>query len=107
MWRGGLSPALRICAYHLRMDWKLFAAAFGTVFIAELGDKTQIATLTLASGKKAWLPVLIGAALALVCTSIIAVAAGDLVGRYVPENVLKKVAGAIFIVLGVLYVWKG
>jgi putative Ca2+/H+ antiporter (TMEM165/GDT1 family) len=89
------------------MDWKLFATAFSTVFIAELGDKTQIATLTLASGKKAWLPVLIGAALALCTTTVIAVAAGDIVGRYVPEAVLKKVAGGIFILLGVLYVWKG
>jgi putative Ca2+/H+ antiporter (TMEM165/GDT1 family) len=89
------------------MDWKLLATAFTTVFIAELGDKTQLATLTLASGKRAWLPVLIGAASALVCTTILAVAAGDLVGRYVPENVLKKIAGAIFIALGVLYVWKG
>jgi putative Ca2+/H+ antiporter (TMEM165/GDT1 family) len=89
------------------MDWKLFATAFSTVFIAELGDKTQIATLTLASGKKAWVPVLIGAALALVTTTIIAVAAGDIVGRYVPESVLKKIAGGVFIVLGVIYVWKG
>jgi putative Ca2+/H+ antiporter (TMEM165/GDT1 family) len=89
------------------MDWKLFATAFSTVFIAELGDKTQIATLTLASGKRAWLPVLVGAALALVCTTILAVAAGGVVARWVPENVLKKVAGGIFILLGVLYVWKG
>jgi putative Ca2+/H+ antiporter (TMEM165/GDT1 family) len=85
------------------MDWKLLATTFSAIFVAEMGDKTQLATLALASGKRAWLPVLIGAATALVCTSIIAVAAGGAIGRYVPEIWLKRGAGALFIVLGVLY----
>jgi putative Ca2+/H+ antiporter (TMEM165/GDT1 family) len=89
------------------MDWKLLATAFTSVFVAELGDKTQLATLTLASGKRAWLPVLIGAAGALVLSTIVAVAAGSAVGRYVPENVLKKIAGAVFIALGVVYIVRG
>ena len=89
------------------MDWKLLATAFTSVFVAELGDKTQLATLTLASGKRSWFPVLIGAACALVLSTIIAVAAGSAVGRYVPENVLKKIAGAVFIALGVVYIVRG
>jgi putative Ca2+/H+ antiporter (TMEM165/GDT1 family) len=83
------------------MDWKLLATTFTAVFIAELGDKTQLATLSLASGKRAWLPVLIGAASALVCTSILAVAVGATIGKYVPENVVKRAAGGLFVLLGV------
>ena len=90
------------------MDWKLLLTTFSAVFVAEMGDKTQLATLALASeSKRAWLPVLLGAATALVCTSIIAVAAGGVVGRYVPEIWLKRGAGALFIVLGVLYLVRG
>jgi putative Ca2+/H+ antiporter (TMEM165/GDT1 family) len=51
--------------------------------------------------------VLVGAATALVCSTVIAVAAGAALGRYLPENVLKKAAGGIFVVLGVLYLVRG
>jgi putative Ca2+/H+ antiporter (TMEM165/GDT1 family) len=88
------------------MDWKLLATTFGAVFLAELGDKTQLATLTLASGKVSRLAIFLGAAGALICTSLIAVLAGDLVSRYVPEAYLRRVAGGVFIVLGLLYMFR-
>ena len=84
------------------MDWKLLATTFGAVFIAELGDKTQLATLSLASGKVSRLSVFLGSASALVCTSLIAVLVGEAVTRYVPEVYLRRAAGLLFIVLGVL-----
>ena len=85
------------------MDWKLFATTFGVVFMAELGDKTQLATLSLAAGSSRRLIVFAASALALVCTSAIAVAAGDVVARYVSPLWLRRAAGAAFLVLGALY----
>jgi putative Ca2+/H+ antiporter (TMEM165/GDT1 family) len=88
------------------MDWKQLATTFGAVFIAELGDKTQLATLSLASGRVSRLAVFIGAASALVCTSLIAVVAGDAITRVIPPAWLRRAAGVIFLVLGVLYLLK-
>jgi putative Ca2+/H+ antiporter (TMEM165/GDT1 family) len=89
------------------LDWKLLATTFGAVFIAELGDKTQLATLSLSAGKEVnRLSVFLGSASALVCTSLIAVLAGELISRYVPPQYLRRGAGAIFIVLGLLYIFR-
>jgi len=83
------------------MDLKLMATAFATVFMAELGDKTQLATLTFAAeGKSRW-AVFIGAAAALVTSSAVAVLAGEAVSRVVPVLWLKRVAGAAFIAIGI------
>lgn len=86
------------------MDWKTFATTFGAVFIAELGDKTQLATLSLASSSRSRLPVFLGSALALVATSAIAVIAGEALARAVPPIWIKRAAGILFLVLGVLLV---
>ena len=87
------------------MDLKLMATAFATVFLAELGDKTQLATLTFAAeGKSRW-AVFVGAAVALVTTSAIAVIAGEAVSRVVPVLWLKRVAGAAFIAIGIWTLW--
>lgn len=83
------------------MDWKLVALTFGSVFMAELGDKTQLATLTFAGEAKSKWSVFLGSAGALVCTSAIAVLAGTLVAQYVNPIWLKRIAGAAFIIIGV------
>ena len=88
------------------MDWKLLATTFGAVFVAELGDKTQLATLSLSSGKVNRLSVFLGSASALVCTSLIAVLAGDLISRWIPPQYIRRGAGAIFIALGLLYILR-
>ena len=77
------------------MDWKLLLTTFGAVFVAELGDKTQLATLSLASGKVSRLAVFLGSAGALVCTSLLAVLAGAAISRYVPPIYLRRAAGEI------------
>ena len=83
------------------MDWKVFATVFGTVFLAELGDKTQLATLLFASRNAAALwTIFIAASLALVLTSAIGVAAGALVSQYLNPRYLSYVAGVGFIVIG-------
>jgi putative Ca2+/H+ antiporter (TMEM165/GDT1 family) len=101
-------PPRFFLAYDRRMDFfARMARTFGLIFLAELGDKTQLATLSLAVDKRARLPVFLGAALALVCTTLLAVLGGEAIARFVPEAYLRRLAGAAFLVLGALYLFKG
>ena len=84
------------------MDIKILATVFTAVFIAELGDKTQLATLLFAADREvSKLAVFVGASLALIVASGIGVAAGGLIAEYVSPNVLRYVAGAGFIAIGI------
>ena len=84
------------------MEWKLFYSTFFAVFLAEMGDKTQLATLALAgSGGSRWV-VFAGSALALVATSAIAVIVGATLYRYLSPIWIKRAAGTLFLVLGVM-----
>jgi putative Ca2+/H+ antiporter (TMEM165/GDT1 family) len=89
------------------MDWKLFLTTFAAVFVAELGDKTQLATLSLAAGGRSRLVVFAAAAAALVATSGIAVAAGAGLGHALPAVWIKRGAGVLFVVLGVVFLVRG
>jgi putative Ca2+/H+ antiporter (TMEM165/GDT1 family) len=83
------------------MDLRLFATVFWTVFVAELGDKTQLATLLYAADSAhPKLTVFAASATALVVTSGLGVLAGSLVSEYVDERVLRWVAGLGFIAVG-------
>lgn len=84
------------------MDWKVLATVFSAVFIAELGDKTQLATLLFAADKEVgkW-TVFFGASLALVAATAIGVLAGGLISAYVSEKHLHYFAGVGFIAIGV------
>ena len=88
------------------MDWKILLSTFGTIFVAELGDKTQLATLSMAAGSRAKWAVFVGAALALCASSAVAVVAGEAVGRVLPAIWLRRIAGGAFIVLGLLYLLR-
>ena len=83
------------------MDRKILTTVFVTVFIAELGDKTQLATLLFAADKEVskWL-VFVGASLALVATSAIGVLAGTAISEYVSERTLHLNSGIGFIAIG-------
>ena len=84
------------------MDWKLLSTVFASVFIAELGDKTQLATMLFASDKQiSKITVFAGASLALVVTSAIGVLAGGVLSNYVSEKHLHYLAGIGFIAIGV------
>ncbi len=75
---------------------------FIAVFIAELGDKTQLATLLFASDKEvSKLTVFIGASLALIVASGIGVLAGSFISQYVSEKHLHHIAGIGFVGIGV------
>lgn len=84
------------------MDWKILFASFATIFLAELGDKTQLAALFYASKSQKPVPVLIGASLALIASTVIAVALGHFAGKAIPAPIISKIAGAVFVVMGVL-----
>jgi putative Ca2+/H+ antiporter (TMEM165/GDT1 family) len=83
----------------------LFASTFASIFVAELGDKTQLATLSLASGGGSRWVVFFGSALALVTSSAIATVAGEAVSRAIPALWLTRASGALFIALGVWTLW--
>lgn len=73
---------------------------FGLIFLAELGDKTQLATFAFSAESPSRLSVFIGSATALVLTSLVAVLFGGLVGKWIPANTIKISAGILFILLG-------
>ncbi|MBL4781222.1 MAG: TMEM165/GDT1 family protein [Porticoccaceae bacterium] len=89
------------------MDWKLVITIFATVFIAELGDKTQLATLLFAADKEVGkLTVFFAASAALVVASAIGVLAGSLLSAYVSERFLTYIAGIGFILIGVYTLYR-
>lgn len=87
------------------MDWKLFATAFVAFFVAELGDKTQIAALALSGAHPRPFTIFLGAWLALGVTTALGVAVGTVAGRFVSERALEVAAGAIFLALGAWTLW--
>lgn len=89
------------------MDWKILGIVFASVFIAEMGDKTQLATMLFAADKDVskW-TIFFGASLALVATSAIGVLVGGALSEYVNEKYLHYAAGAGFIIIGVWTLWK-
>jgi len=83
------------------LDLKIFVTIFAAIFIAELGDKTQLATMLFASDKEVnKLMVFLAASTALVVASAIGVAAGSLLSSYISERVLSYVAGTGFVLIG-------
>jgi len=89
------------------MNGKIFFTVFGAVFLAELGDKTQLATMLFAADHQAGkLTVFAAAALALVCTSALGVLAGSWLSRYMEARQLAILAGIVFIAIGIWTIIK-
>ena len=84
------------------MDWKIFVTTFATLFIAELGDKTQLAVITLTSKHQKPLPIFLGATLALASVTLLGVLGGEAAYRLMPAEHLRKLASGLFIILGLL-----
>ena len=84
------------------MDLRVLLTTLGVIFLAEMGDKTQLAAMTMAAQtKKPW-AVFIGASVALACVSAIGVLVGGVLSQYVPLEWIKRVAAVAFIIIGVL-----
>ena len=92
------------------MDWKVFVSAFGLIFLAELGDKTQLAAMAMAARSHSPLAVFLGAVAGFGLLTLIGVAFGGLIARFVPEAYVRLVAGGLFILFGILIIlgkgWK-
>ena len=83
------------------MDIKIFTTVFAAIFLAELGDKTQLATFLFAADREvSKMTIFLGASAALVVASGIGVLAGMLVAEHVDERYLRYAAGACFILIG-------
>jgi putative Ca2+/H+ antiporter (TMEM165/GDT1 family) len=84
------------------VDLKILFTVFTVIFLAELGDKTQLATMLFAADKEvSKLTIFIGASLALIVASAIGVAAGSIISEYVSEKYLHYIAGLGFIGIGI------
>ena len=89
------------------MDWKIFLTIFAAVFIAELGDKTQLATMLFAADKEvSKLTVFFAASAALIVASALGVLAGTLLSEYTNPKYLHYIAGVGFVVIGVVTLYK-
>jgi putative Ca2+/H+ antiporter (TMEM165/GDT1 family) len=90
------------------MDLRLFATVFATIFVAELGDKTQLATLLYASdANHPRLTVFAASASALVLTSALGVLGGAVISEFVSPKVLRWVAGLGFVAVGIWVLASG
>jgi len=84
------------------MDFRVLLTTFGIIFLAEMGDKTQLAAMTMAAQtKKPW-AVFIGASLALAVVSALGVVVGSVIGDYVPLLWVKRASAVAFIAIGAL-----
>ena len=81
------------------MDIKVLLSTFGVVFLAEMGDKTQLATMGMAAGSNRW-AVFLGASLALIAASALGVLAGGVIAEHVSPRHLQIVAGLGFVAIG-------
>lgn len=84
------------------MDWKMFGTAFLTLFLAELGDKTQLAVITMTAKSDSKVAIFLGASAALVLVSLLGVLVGGVLSQYIPTDWLQRIVAVAFIVIGIL-----
>lgn len=87
--------------------WGVFGATLVAFFVAEMGDKTQIATVALAARHSDVVAVVAGSTLGMMLANVPAVFLGDKVARWVPMKVVHATSAVLFAVLGVLTLWQG
>jgi len=81
---------------------RVLLSTFALLFVAELGDKTQLAVISMTAKHKAPVWIFVGATLALAAVTGIGVLGGELLTRFIPEMTLRKAAAALFVLMGVL-----
>ncbi|MCL7454415.1 MAG: TMEM165/GDT1 family protein [Anaerolineae bacterium] len=82
--------------------WRVMLSTFALLFVAELGDKTQLAVISMTAKHKAPIWIFIGATVALAAVTGLGVLGGELLTRIIPEAVLRKVAAVLFVLMGLL-----
>jgi Ca2+/H+ antiporter, TMEM165/GDT1 family len=99
---GTFPPAPFTLTEYPRLNWRILFGSFGLVFLAELGDKTQLAALAFsAQSQRPW-SVFFGTSLALICSTALAVSCGSLLTRIIPPKYLELGAGVMFVVVGLI-----
>lgn len=88
------------------MDLKLFLSTFVTIFVAELGDKTQFAAIAASAQSKSILEVLFAVILALSLAGAIGVLAGKILANFLNPNVMRYLSGSLFILMGTWILFK-
>ncbi|NUN65929.1 TMEM165/GDT1 family protein [Pseudanabaena biceps] len=81
------------------MDWQLLFLSFSTIFLSELGDKSQLATMSLSGNSAAPRYVFIGSASALLLASALGVFLGDSISEFLPTRLLKAIAAGLFAII--------
>jgi putative Ca2+/H+ antiporter (TMEM165/GDT1 family) len=84
------------------MNWQIFWLSFSTIFLAEIADKTQIAVLSLVSKTKLPVQVFLGTMCAFLLATLIAVIFGEVILKFVPQNILRFATGSVFVIIGIL-----
>ena len=99
---------ISLCAKYMtslykgfEMDWKVFASTFITIFLAEMGDKTQFAALAASSQTKSTMTVLLAVVLALGLAGALGVIFGKFLGSFLNPSTMKYVSGTLFILVGI------
>lgn len=85
------------------MDLKVLTSACVTIFLAEIGDKTQLAVMGGAAATQKPVEVFIGAAVGLIVATAVGVLAGQLLGNFIPAKVLRSLGGVMFIGFGLWF----
>ena len=88
------------------MDWSIFSATFVTIFLAEIGDKTQFAAMAAASQTKSTTSVLLGTVMALAIAGSLGVVAGSLLGKFINPEKMRYVSGTAFVIMGLWILFK-
>ena len=88
------------------MDWKIFFTTFVTIFVAEIGDKTQFAAMAAASQTKSILPVLIAVVIALGAAGSLGVLGGRVLSEFLDPKWMKLISGGLFILMGAWILWR-
>jgi putative Ca2+/H+ antiporter (TMEM165/GDT1 family) len=88
------------------LDWKAAVLTFSLIFLAELGDKTQLMVMSMSAKSRSPGAIFFGAAAALVASALFAVIAGDFLLRNVPLRMVRLVTGISFLVIGGVFVFR-
>ncbi len=89
------------------MDWKIFGATFITIFLAEMGDKTQFAAMAAAAQSKSIYPIWGATVLALALAGTLGVLFGAFLGQYIDEQKMRYISGSAFVIMGLWILIKG
>ncbi|MFH1768579.1 MAG: TMEM165/GDT1 family protein [Candidatus Omnitrophota bacterium] len=84
------------------MDWKIFLATFGTIFLAELADKTQLVGISMAAKTSRPLVVFIASVLAYMVVTAVSVYVGFLLSKYIKPETIRYTGAFLFILIGLL-----